>query len=129
MRRVGHEWYAICYDIAHQGCRARVARILLGYGRRLQRSVYEVWLDPEDLPELRRRVGPLLARTDLFDILPIDTRRPESRLSWQRPPRPDAVVLAGPFPHFDETAGDFDESCTLSSEETQGYDSDTRGDA
>lgn len=90
--------YAVCYDIARDHSRDRVAHILLDYGRRLQRSVFEVWLDPDDLPELRRRVGPWLAKTDLFDILPIDTRRPEARISWQRSPRSDDVIFAGPFP-------------------------------
>jgi CRISPR-associated protein Cas2 len=91
-------WYAVCYDISHDGQRQRVARILLDYGRRLQRSVFEVWLDPADLGELRRCVGPLLAPGDRFDIFPVDSRRPEARISWQRPPRSDGLILAGPFP-------------------------------
>jgi CRISPR-associated endonuclease Cas2 len=90
--------YAVCYDISHTGQRTKVARILLEYGRRLQYSVFEVWLDPEDLPELRRRIGPLLAKTDRFDIIPIDGRRPEHRYSWQRSPVPDDIVFLGPFP-------------------------------
>ncbi len=101
-------WYAVCYDIAHDGRRAQVARLLLHYGRRLQRSVFEVWLDPDDLPDLRRRIGPLLAKTDLFDILPLDTRRPEFRISWQRPPHPDFVILAGPFPPFEDLSDSFE---------------------
>ena len=78
--------YVATYDISHTGRRSRVARILQGYGRRIQRSVFELWLEPEDLPDLRRRVGPLLARTDHFDLIPVDLRRPEHRLRWQRPP-------------------------------------------
>ncbi len=90
--------YAACYDIADDRSRRHVARILLGYGRRVQWSVYEVSLDPEDLRELRATVGAWLAKTDRFDIFPIDTRRPEARLSWQRRPVTDDIVFAGPFP-------------------------------
>lgn len=71
----------------------QVARVLLRYGRRMQRLVFEVWLDPEDLPVLRRAVGAILAATDLFDIVPIDRRDPSRRISWQRSPRPAAVML------------------------------------
>jgi CRISPR-associated protein Cas2 len=90
--------YAVCYDISNTGQRTKAARILLEYGRRIQYSVFEVWLDPEDLPELRRRIGPLLAKTDRFDIIPIDARRPEQWFSWQRAPWPDDIIFLGPFP-------------------------------
>jgi len=89
--------YTVCYDVSHDGRRARVASILLEFGRRVQRSVFEVSLDLDELAELRRRVGPLLARTDLFDIYPIDTRRPEARISWQRSPVPPDIIIVGPF--------------------------------
>lgn len=90
--------FTVCYDIAGNRRRRPVARILLRYGRRIQRSVFDLSLDPDDLRELRVLVGPLLAKTDRFDLFPLDTRRPEARISWQRSPRPPDVTFVGPFP-------------------------------
>ena len=81
------------YDISRDSSREAVARILLRYGRRLQESVFEIEVEPEDLSDLRREVGPWLAASDLFDLVPVDTRRPESRISWHREPNPPDVEL------------------------------------
>ena len=86
-------FYIAAYDISSTGRRNQVARALGHHGRRIQRSVFEIWLEPEELPELRRRIGPLLARTDSFDLIPVDLRRPECRLRWQRPPNNREPVL------------------------------------
>jgi CRISPR-associated endonuclease Cas2 len=86
--------YVAAYDISHAGRRRQVACILSHYGRRVQRSVFEVWLEPEELPALKRAVGPLLSRTDAFDLFPVDRRDPRRRIRWQRPPQePEAVRL------------------------------------
>lgn len=85
--------YVAAYDIARDSRRARVAEILSEYGRRVQRSVFELDLDPEELDELRFRVGLLLAKTDLFDLFPIDRRFPKRRISWQRSPVPEDSVI------------------------------------
>jgi CRISPR-associated protein Cas2 len=87
--------YVAAYDISHPGRRSRVARVLLAYGRRVQRSVYEIQLEPEDLPELQRLVGMHLRRADLFDLYPVDRRDPRRRVRWQRPPvlRESVVLL------------------------------------
>lgn len=119
-------WYVAAYDIADDRRRDRVARVLLDFGRRVQQSVFEVWLNPDDVPALRRRLGPLLAKTDLFDLFPVDTRRPEARVSWQRPPRPPEVTFAGPFPPATESDPD-SESGPLSDELPIGYDADSTG--
>lgn len=47
-------------------------------------SVYLVWLTPEEVPELRRAIGPLLAANDQFDVFPVDERGARRRFSWQR---------------------------------------------
>ena len=90
--------YVAAYDITRPARRARVAEILLEYGRRVQRSVFEIEVEPEELDELRFRIGLLLAASDAFDLFPIDTRRPEARISWQRKPRTEEVVFFGPYP-------------------------------
>jgi len=86
--------YIAAYDIARHSRRARVAEILLEFGRRVQRSVFEIELEPDDLDELRFRVGVLLAKTDAFDLFPIDRRFPKRRISRQRDPVPrDSVIV------------------------------------
>lgn len=81
------------YDISHGSNRRRVAKILLRYGRRVQESVFEIDLDRFDLDELKRLVGPLLEATDEFDIFPIDSRRPASRVRWQEEPYGEPVRM------------------------------------
>jgi CRISPR-associated protein Cas2 len=85
--------YVAAYDIARDSRRTRVAEILLEYGRRVQRSVFEIEVAPEELDELRFRVGLLLAKNDLFDLFPIDRRFPKRRISWQRDPIPEDPVI------------------------------------
>lgn len=85
MRILG--FYVVCYDISDDTRRQRVARLMLTYGQRVQRSVYEVWLEPEDRRTLCREVGILIARSDRFDLFPVDRRDPENRLAWQQSPR------------------------------------------
>lgn len=87
--------YVAAYDIGHNGRRASVARVLLGYGERVQKSVFEVWLEPEELGDLRREVGVYLDQQDRFDLFPIDERGSRKRVSWQREPSlRDPVILA-----------------------------------
>jgi CRISPR-associated protein Cas2 len=87
--------YVAAYDISHNGRRASVARVLLGYGERVQKSVFEVWLEPEEVSDLRREVGVYLSPQDLFDLFPIDERGSRKRVSWQREPTVhEPVILA-----------------------------------
>lgn len=88
--------YVACYDIASDSRRARVADLLKSYGRRVQFSVFEIDVDPDEFEELRFQIGLLLARSDLFDFFPIDRRDPKRRVSWQRAPwPPDGVIVVG----------------------------------
>jgi len=52
--------YVIAYDIADDDTRLRLARLLEGWGRRGQRSVFECRLDPRDLPGLEGQIGDAL---------------------------------------------------------------------
>lgn len=89
--------HMIAYDIGHDGHRRSVARIVLGYGVRIQRSVYEVWLTPKRVQALRRRVAPYLEVDDCFDIVPIDERGSRKRIRWQRKPNHyPPVIVMGP---------------------------------
>ena len=86
--------YVVAYDIRHNGRRRRVARALRTFGGRMQKSVFEAALEPDDIRDLCRRVGPLLGKSDAFAILPLDDRPDRLRLHWQAAPRRfDAVTL------------------------------------
>lgn len=85
--------FVAAYDIRRDSSRQKVAGILLRYGRRLQDSVFEIDMEPEDLPDLKREIGPWLDVEDLFDLFPVDTRRLQSRLRWQNSPYSECVQL------------------------------------
>lgn len=85
--------YLAAYDIGDNRRRRRVARLLRTYGHSVQYSVYEVWLEPDDLPEFRRLVGALLSVADAFDVYPIDRDPARPRFRWQRPPVSHDPVL------------------------------------
>jgi CRISPR-associated protein Cas2 len=76
--------YVAAYDISDDNRRESVARVLLTYGHRLQRSVFEVWLDPAEVRQLCCEVGPYLAKSDTFQLFPVDERGTRGRISWQR---------------------------------------------
>jgi CRISPR-associated endonuclease Cas2 len=75
--------YIAAYDVSDDRIRQRVARVLGGYGHRIQLSVFEIWLESEELPDFRRRVGSLLGAKDLFDLIPVDVRPQRARLRWR----------------------------------------------
>jgi CRISPR-associated protein Cas2 len=77
--------YLAAYDIAEDRRRARVSRLLANYGQRLQRSVFVIQLDHDDLPELRRELGGILAASDSFALVPVDERGFRTTITWQRP--------------------------------------------
>lgn len=54
-------WYAVVYDIPDDGRRARVASWLEGWGRRVQRSVFELELTSSEYARMRKG---LLERVD-----------------------------------------------------------------
>jgi CRISPR-associated protein Cas2 len=85
--------YLAAYDIADDRRRSRVARLLSGYGQRLQKSVFAIQLEPDDLPELRRTLGAILSASDDFALVPIDERGTRTMVTWQTAPQADVVVL------------------------------------
>jgi len=49
-------FYLVCYDIVHDRRRDRVSRLLEGYGMRIQKSVFECVLTPDQYDHLHRRL-------------------------------------------------------------------------
>ncbi|GAB4156238.1 MAG: CRISPR-associated endonuclease Cas2 [Candidatus Promineifilaceae bacterium] len=50
----------VSYDISNDKRRRHVAKIMEGYGYRVQYSVFECDLDANKLAELQKRLGPLV---------------------------------------------------------------------
>lgn len=59
--------YLVCYDIADEGRRDRVATALQDFGRRIQESVFLASLDSELADRMRSRIVRLLEQTE--DVL------------------------------------------------------------
>lgn len=85
--------YLAAYDIASDRRRRNVARTLRAYGQPVQKSVFELWLTPEEVEEVRLRVGMHLGLNDAFELVPIDEHGPRRRYRWQREFEPWVPVL------------------------------------
>lgn len=91
-----HLW-VITYDISDDRARTRVERKLLGWGERVQYSVFECFLDHQQLhalrAELHRHIDP---KTDSLRAYPL-CQWCENRVQWQgqgrAPDDPDLIVL------------------------------------
>jgi CRISPR-associated protein Cas2 len=59
-RRADRHFVVVSYDISSDRRRGRVCKLLQDYGERVQYSVFECLLRPEDLKRLRERLKPLL---------------------------------------------------------------------
>ena len=76
--------FLVCFDVcgidkADRRRRVRVAKILEGYGERVQKSVFECWLTRSERRELEQRLGKHLKadvdRFECFPLRPTDARR------------------------------------------------------
>ena len=64
--------YVIAYDISRDDVRSRVAAVLASWGDRIQRSVFECTLDPEELAEVVAQVAAVIdVRTDSIHAVPV----------------------------------------------------------
>jgi len=61
-------FYLISYDISNDKRRLKVMKALEDYGTRVQYSVFECWLRPQDLESLKKRLLPLLNPKDWDSI-------------------------------------------------------------
>lgn len=63
--------HVLTYDISADASRQRVAEFLLGYGRRVQKSVFEADLSPGEVQAICSAVQKWLAKTDSFRVYPL----------------------------------------------------------
>ena len=93
-------FYLICYDITNDRRRDRVSRLLEGYGMRVQKSVFECVLTPDQYALLQKRFQTkryLNPNEDQLRFYPMSPRhRKMALLLGVQPPRQvdDAVFIA-----------------------------------
>jgi CRISPR-associated protein Cas2 len=90
-------FYAICYDVTDDRRRQEVAKVLKDFGCRVQLSVFEANLDPQELERLKTRVHRLLdPQEDTLRIYPLCAACSERVLVLGRGQitrDPDVIVL------------------------------------
>ncbi len=69
-----HKWHLVTYDVRDDGRLRRVARLLEGYGERLQDSVFRCRLGTVELQRLRWELTRLMADEDALLIIPVCDR-------------------------------------------------------
>jgi CRISPR-associated protein Cas2 len=57
-------FYVVSYDVPEDGKRAKVAKILLDFGTRVQYSVFECVMEPDRLEELIGRLNKVISEED-----------------------------------------------------------------
>lgn len=50
------DFYLVTYDVSNNRRRTKLANLLEDYGKRVQESVFEIWLTPAHLRELQKRM-------------------------------------------------------------------------
>ena len=68
----------VCYDIGDKRRRTRVVRVLEGYGLRVQESIFECWLCPQQFRQLQAKLDSLIHRKydriGFYGLTPDDRR-------------------------------------------------------
>jgi CRISPR-associated protein Cas2 len=61
----------VCYDVRDEARLRQVARLLEGYGERVQYSVFRCRLTPRELERLRWELGKVVAQEDAWLMVPL----------------------------------------------------------
>jgi CRISPR-associated protein Cas2 len=62
--------YIIAYDVTDDGKRTKLANLLLGYGERVQKSVFEADLEPSEVQEILKLAANYISGTDNLRLYP-----------------------------------------------------------
>jgi len=63
--------YLLSYDITDDKNRQRLSNLLLDYGDRMQKSVFEADLDADELAVILRKAESLIDKEDSFRVYPL----------------------------------------------------------
>jgi CRISPR-associated protein Cas2 len=62
--------YIIAYDVTDDAKRTKLANLLLGYGERVQKSVFEADLEPAEVQEILKLAANYISGTDSLRLYP-----------------------------------------------------------
>lgn len=68
------QWHLVCYDVRDEARLRRVAKVLMGYGDRVQYSVFRCRLSDREVERLRWEMTRVLAKEDAWLIVPVCER-------------------------------------------------------
>lgn len=68
------DWHLVCYDVRDDARLRKAAKLLEGYGERVQYSVFRCRLTPREGQRLRWELGRLVAKEDEWLIVPLCDR-------------------------------------------------------
>ena len=91
-------WSLVCYDIRDDKRLRKAAKLLEGYGERIQYSIFRVRLSPRDEQKLRWELARLLEGEDSWLIIPLcaacvaKLRRHDASRSWPDEPTDFVIV-------------------------------------
>ncbi len=86
--------FLVCYDIGNPKRLYRVHRYLLGYKVGGQKSLYECWLTPAELRQIRQTLEDLIDPTqDRAHIFQLDPRMKIEGLGLATHPATDAFMI------------------------------------
>ncbi len=71
---MARKWYLVTYDVRDDGRLRRTARLLEGYGDRIQYSVFRCRLTSREVERLRWQLAVILEREDDVIIIPLCDR-------------------------------------------------------
>ena len=76
----------IAYDITENYLRRQVSKILSAHGRRVQKSVFELDLHPDQLIQMLNSISPYIEAGDSLRCYPLCERCLEKALSYNSDP-------------------------------------------
>jgi CRISPR-associated protein Cas2 len=70
MPKRNRQHYVIAYDVTDDGKRTKLASLLLGYGERVQKSVFEADLEATEVQEILKLAANYISGTDSLRMYP-----------------------------------------------------------
>jgi CRISPR-associated protein Cas2 len=90
----GARWWLVCYDVRDAKRLRKAAKLMEGYGERMQYSVFRCWLTSREMERLRWELTQLLEAEDDVLLIPLCSRCHSgisvTHAATKRPDWPDA---------------------------------------
>jgi CRISPR-associated protein Cas2 len=71
MKNTGKEWFLVCYDIREPRRLRKVAKLLEGYGERMQYSVFRCRLTEKEKARMLWELGKIINEEDALMLVPV----------------------------------------------------------